>query len=87
MYLYLRGITTIEEAMENIKRACALGGVSVQAILAPTETKTTPVVPFMQMNDRQTLKTVSFKEDVVKDNMTEMNSNTDRLAQIVEKQV
>ena len=30
LYLYLKGATTIKEAMENIKRACALGGVSVQ---------------------------------------------------------
>ena len=47
--------------MENIKRACALGGISVQATPAPAETKTTPAVPFV--NDRQTLKTVSFKEE------------------------
>ena len=52
LYLYLRGATTIKEAMENIKRASALGGVLVQATPAPTETKTSPVVPFMQMNDR-----------------------------------
>ena len=53
LYLYLRGATTIKEAMENIKIACVLGGVSVQATPDPTETKTTPVVSFMQMNDRQ----------------------------------
>ena len=57
----------------------------MQATPSQTETKTTPVVSFMQMNDRQTLKTVSFKKDVVKNNMTEMNSSIDRLAQIVEK--
>ena len=27
LYLYLKGVTSIKEAMENIKRACALGGV------------------------------------------------------------
>ena len=67
MYLYLKGATTIKEAMENIKRASALGGVSVQATPAPVETKTTPAVPFMSMNDRQTLKTVSFKEEGAQD--------------------
>ena len=75
LYLYLRGTTTIKEVMENIKRACAAGGVSVQATPASTETKTTPVVPFMQMNDRQTLKTVSFIEDVVRDSRTKMDSS------------
>ena len=29
LYLYHKDATTIKEAMENIKRACALGGVSV----------------------------------------------------------
>ena len=46
-HIYLQHTTTIKEAMENIKRACALGGVSVQA--APVEMRTTPSVPFMQM--------------------------------------
>ena len=64
LYLYLKGATTTEEAMENIKRACALGGVPVQAIPIPVEANTTPTVPFMTMNDRQTLKTVSFKESL-----------------------
>ena len=63
LYLYLKGATSIKEAMENIKRACALGGVSAQG---PTmvETQAAPVVPFMHMNDRQNLKTVSFKNEV-----------------------
>ena len=39
--------------MENIKRACALGGASVQATPAPVETKTTPAVPFMQLNEME----------------------------------
>ena len=63
LYLYLKGATTIKEAIENIKRACALGGVSIQATPAPVETKTTPAVPFMQLNERQNFKTVSFKDD------------------------
>ena len=73
--------------MENIKRARALGGILVQVTPATTETKTTPVVPLMQMNDRQTLKTVSFKEDVVEDNRTEMNSNLEKLFQIIDKKL
>ena len=41
----------------------ALGGVSAQG---PTmiETQAAPVVPFMHMNDRHNLKTVSFKNEV-----------------------
>ena len=61
LYLYLQGATTIKEAMENIKRACALGGVSVQA--APVETRTTPTVPFMQMTERQDSRNVPRSND------------------------
>ena len=44
--------------MENIKIACALGGISVQATPALVETRTTPTVPFMQVTDRQDPRTV-----------------------------
>ena len=74
LYLYLKGATTIKEAMENIKRACALGGVSVQATPAPVEINTTPTVPFMTMNDRQDrqpLKTVSFREEGAQDKVND----------------
>ena len=50
LYLYHKDATTIKEAMENIKRACALGGVPV---VAPVDTRTTQSVPFMQMTDSQ----------------------------------
>ena len=91
LYLYLKGATTIKEAMENIKRVCALGGVSVQATPAPVETKTTPTVPFIQMNERQNFKTVSFKDDIVKEvkdslELVEMKPIFERLTQVVEKQ-
>ena len=50
LYLYHKDATTIKGAMENIKRAYALGGVSV---VAPVGTRTTQSVPFMQMTDSQ----------------------------------
>ena len=84
LYLYLKGATTSKEAMENIKRACALGGVSVQANPAPVETKTTPAVPLMSMNDRLVLKTVSFKEEGTQD---KVNDGLEKLSQILDKQL
>ena len=61
LYLYHKDATAIKEAMENIKRACALDGVSVQA--APVETRTTQSVPFMQMAERTDSKIVARKDD------------------------
>ena len=84
LYLYLKGATSIKEAMENIKRACALGGVSAQG---PTmiETQAAPVVPFMHMNDRHNLKTVSFKNEVAHIAPDKNDIIIDMLAKISEK--
>ena len=79
--------------MENIKRACALGGVSVQGPPAQVETNNTPTVPFMFMNDRQErqpLKTVSFKEensqDKVNESILKLTQMMERQFQLAEKQ-
>ena len=84
LYLYLKGATSIKEAMENIKRACALGAVSAQG---PTmiETQAAPVVPFMHMNDRHNLKTVSFKNEVAHIAPDKNDIMIDMLAKISEK--
>ena len=63
LYLYHKDATTIKEAMENIKRACALGGVSV---VAPVETRTTQSAPFMQMIDSPDSSNEPRKSDHVK---------------------
>ena len=63
MYLYHKDATTIKEAMENIKRACALGGVSV---VAPVESRTTHSAPFMQMTDSQDSRNEPRKSDYVR---------------------
>ena len=49
--------------MGNIKRACALGGVSV---VAPVEARTTQSAPFMQMTDSQDSRNEPRKSDQVK---------------------
>ena len=63
LYLYHKDTTTIKEAMENIKRACALGGVPV---VAPVDTRTTQSVPFMQMTGSQDSRNEPRKSDYVK---------------------
>ena len=79
--------------MENIKRACALGGVSVQATPAPEEIRTTPTVPFMQMTDRQDPRTVPKFKDIFETTslefegvMDSLDKSIDSLARSVEKQ-
>ena len=92
LYLYLQGTITIKEAMENIKRACALGGVSVQA--APVETRTTQSVPFMQMTERPDSRNVPRNDDHIeltalkfKGMIDSLDKFIDRLTKSVEKSV
>ena len=82
LYLYHKDATTIKEAMENIKRACALGGVPV---VTPVDTRTTQSVPFMQMTDSQDYKNVPRNSDDVKNSGFQFQGKIDFLADCVTK--
>ena len=83
LYLYLQGTTTIKEAMENIKRACALGGVSVQA--APIETTTTQSVPFMQMTERPDSRNVPRNDDQIELTALKFGGMIDSLDKFIDR--
>ena len=68
--------------MENIKRACALGGVSV---VAPVDTRTTQSVPFMQMTDSQDSGNVPRNSDDVKISGFQFKGKIDYLDDCVTK--
>ena len=63
--------------MENIKRACALGGVPV---VTPVDTRTTQSVPFMQMTDSQDYRNVPRNSDDVKNSGFQFQGKIDFLA-------
>ena len=83
LYLYHKDATTIKEAMENINRACALGGVSVQA--APVEPRTTQSVPFMQMEERIDSKIVARKDDHIEVTALKFNGMIDSLEKFIDR--
>ena len=83
LYLYHKDATTIKEAMGNIKRACALGGVSVQA--APVEPRTTQSVPFMQMAERTDSKIVARKDDHIEVTALKFNGMLDSIEKFIDK--
>ena len=83
LYLYLQDTTTIKEAMEAIKRACALGGVSVQA--APVEPRTTQSVLFMQMTERTDSKIVARKDDHIEVTALKFNGMMDSLEKFIDR--
>ena len=69
--------------MENIKRACALGGVSVQAV--PVEPRTTQSVPFMQMAERTDSKIVARKDDHIEVTALKFNGMIDSLEKFIDR--
>ena len=83
LYLYHKDATTIKEAMENIKRACALGGVSVQA--ASVEPRTTQSVPFMHMAERTDSKIVARKDDHIEVTALKFNGMLDSIGKFIDK--
>ena len=83
LYLYLQDTTTIKEAMENIKRACALGRVSVQA--APVDTRTTQSVPFMQMAERTDSKIVARNDDHIEVTALKFNGMINSLEKFMDR--
>ena len=83
LYLYHKDATTIREAMENIKRACALGEVSVQA--APVEPRTTQSVPFMQMAEGTDSKIVARKVDYIEVRALKFNGMLDSIEKFIDK--
>ena len=82
LYLYHKDATTIKEAMETIKRACALGGVSP---VAPVETRTTESAPFMQMTDSPDSRNEPRKSDYVKFAGLKFQGKVDYLDEMLNK--
>ena len=82
LYLYHNDATTIKEAMENIKRACALGGVSV---VVPVDTRTTQSAPFMQMIDSQDSRNEPRKSDHVKFTGLKFQGNVEYIDEMLNK--
>ena len=68
--------------MENIKRACALGGVSVQA--APVET-TIQSVPFMQMTERPDSRNVPRNDDQIELTALKFRGMIDSLDKFIDR--
>ena len=83
LYLYHKDATTIKKAMENIKRACALGGISVQT--APVEPRTTQSVPFMQMAERTDSKIVASKDDHIEITALKFNGMLDSIEKFIDR--
>ena len=96
LYLYLEGAKTIPDAVENLRKGIALGGLDTFNFVSTTVDDRKPVVPFMavkeyreQVNREDTIKVVkeSIPDSIYENNKTMMrllDKIDDRIANVVE---
>ena len=96
LYLYLEGAKTVPDAVENLRKGIALGGLDTFNFVSRTVADSKPVVPFMvvkehrkQVNTEDTIKVVkeSLQDSIYESSKTMMrllDKISDRLANVVE---
>ena len=97
MYLYLEGARTVPDAVENLRKGIALGGMETfGAISKPVQDDSKPSVPFMVMKETRTQSstedTLRVLKESIHDSMYEssktlvkqLNKIGDKLANVVE---
>ena len=91
MYLYLEGARTVPDAVENLRKGIALGGMETfGAISKPAQDDSKPSVPFMVMKENRTQSDDTLR--VVKESIHESSKTLvkqldkigDKLANVVE---
>ena len=97
MYLYLEGARTVPDAVENLRKGIALGGMETfGAISKPVQDDSKPTVPFMVMKENRTQSstedTLRVAKESIHDSMYESSKTlvkqldkiADKLANVVE---
>ena len=96
LYLYLEGAKTIPDAVENLRKGIALGGLDTFNCVSTTVDDRKPVVPFMaikehreQVNAKDTIRVVaeSIQDSIYENNKTimrQLDKIGDRLANVIE---
>ena len=83
LYLYLEGAKTISDAVENLRKRTALGGLDTFNSVSTTVDDRKPVVPFMaikehreQVNTKDTIRVVaeSIQDSIYENNKTIMRT-------------
>ena len=70
MYLYLEGARTVPDAVENLRKGIALGGMETfGAISKPVQDDSKPTVPFMVMKESRTQSSTEDTLRVVKESI------------------
>ena len=70
MYLYLEGARTVPDAVENLRKGIALGGLETFSAMAkPVQDDSKPTVPFMVMKENRTQSSTDDTLRVVKESI------------------
>ena len=96
LYLYLEGAKTIPDAVENLRKGIALGGLDTFNCVSTIVDDRKPVVPFMatkehreQVNTKDTIRVVaeSIQDSIYENNKTimrQLDKIGDRIANVIE---
>ena len=94
LYLYLEGAQTVPDAVENLRKGIALGGLDTfGAIARPMQDDSKPTVPFMMMKENKTQEeTLRVVKESIHDSMYESSKTLvkqldkigDKLTNVVE---
>ena len=87
MYLYLEGARTIPDAVENLRKGIALGGMETfGAISKPVQDDSKPTVPFMVMKENRTQSSTEEALRAVKESIHDsMYESSKTLSKQIEK--
>ena len=70
MYLYLEGARTVPDAVENLRKGIALGGLETFGVMTkPVQDDSKPTVPFMVMKDNRTQSSTEDTLRIVKESI------------------
>ena len=70
LYLYLEGAQTVPDAVENLRKGIALGGLDTfGAVARPVQADSKPTVPFMMMGENRTQASTEDTLRVVKESI------------------
>ena len=79
MYLYLEGARTVPDAVENLRKGIALGGMETfGAISKPVQDDSKPTLPFMVMKENRTQSSTEDTLRVVKESIHDSRYESSR---------
>ena len=77
LYLYLEGAKTVPDAVENLRKGIALGGLDTFNFASEMVDNRKSVVPFMAVKEHRKQDTIKIVKESIQDSIYENNKTID----------